>query len=42
METIGSNGPVSSDAPSDGTGWLIITFWATYFSMVFGVLYVLI
>jgi hypothetical protein len=42
METIGSSGPLSSNDPYAGTGWLFITFWAAYFTLVFGILYAVI
>ena len=41
MEIIDSNVSANTDDPST-SGWLFITFWATYFSMVFGIVYALI
>jgi hypothetical protein len=38
MKTIGTNAPVKSSL-SAGIDWPIVTYWATYLSIVFGILY---
>ena len=42
MKTISSSGSVKSGDPAERTDWLLITFWATYFSIVIGFLYAVI
>ena len=42
METIGSTSSVKSDDPAERLDCLFCTFWAMYFSIVFGFLYAVI
>jgi uncharacterized membrane protein len=39
METIATSVPVKSSSQPAKIDWPILTFWLTYFSMVFGILY---
>ena len=39
METIGTNDPVKSSSQSVGIDWPVLTYWVTYLSIVFGILY---
>ena len=42
METIGTNDPVKSSSQSVGIDWPVLTYWVTYLSIVFGILYAVI
>ena len=42
METIGTKDPVKSSSQSVGIDWPVLTYWVTYLSIVFGILYAVI
>ena len=42
METIGTKDPVKSSSQSVGIDWPALTYWVTYLSIVFGILYAVI
>jgi len=42
METMARSTPVKSSSQSTNINWPIVTFWLTYFGMIFGILYALI
>ena len=39
---IGTNDPVKSSSQSVGIDWPVLTYWVTYLSIVFGILYAVI
>ena len=42
METTGTKAPVKSSSLSAGIDWPILTYWFTYLSIVFGIIYAVI